>query len=244
MSGIIPSVKHIRGTGTPRIVIVYTTPQFINTAGSATFDATHAYAAGESFTGVKVNQRVMSYALRGTVQIPTFGKVTGIATGVLTVDAWTNGTPTNAQFFVVDGFVCDLPRTQEDGMSETFDPEVFIQFLWNGDNGSRAETEMRGWKYDCVLDYSKYISPDTLLDLDKVLAQGANDNLILIPRRDAPQFQYNVYYSGAITLKKYGRAPGYKGTVFAFKSKTNLPGWGMIDGHGTNYGNDYGHTGW
>lgn len=243
MSGIIPSVKNIRGNGTPRIIIVYSVPQFTSTT-STTFDATHAYLSGNAFAGVIANQRVMSYVLRGTVQIPTFGKVTAKATGALTIDAWTNGTPTAGQVFVVDGYVVDMPRCLEDGLAETFDPDVFIQNIWDGDNGNRAETEMRGWKYDCVLDYSKYISPDTLLELRRVLAQGLNDNLILIPRRDAPQFQYNVYYSGAISLKKYGLAPGYKGTVFAFKSKANLAGWGMISGHGTNYGNDYGNTGW
>ena len=240
---LTPLVKHIRGTGTPRVIIVYAAPQYTSSA-STTFDATAAYDAGWAFNGVRANQRVMSYVMRGTVQIPTFGKVVGKITGKLSIDAWTNGTPTNGQVFVVDGFIADLPRTQEDGMSEIFDPDILVHSIYSGDQGSRIETKMRGWKYDCVLDYSKYINADTLLDLDKVLAQGTNDKLILIPRRDAQQFQYNVYYSGAITLKKYGLAAGYKGTVFAFKSKTNLPGWGMIDGHGTNYGNNYGSTGW
>jgi hypothetical protein len=225
------------------VTIVYPTPQYTSGA-STTFDAGAAYESGQAFAGVNVNQRVASYCMRGTVAIPTFAKVTGKITGKLLIDSWTNGTPTNGQRFYVDGYVVDLPRTQEDGLTETFDPDVFIQMIWDGDNGSRATTEMHGWKYDCVLDYSKYASPDMLLDLKNVLAQGANDNLILIPRRDCPQFQYNVYFSGPISLSRFGLAPGYKKPIFAFKSKSNLPSWGMISGHGTNYGNNYGSTGW
>jgi hypothetical protein len=240
---LIPRVKHISGIGTPRVIIVFAAPQYTSSA-STTFDSGAAYESGQAFAGVQANQRVMSYCMRGTVQIPTFAKVTGKITGKLLIDAWTNGTPTNGQRFYVDGYVVDLPRTQEDGMTETYNPDLLMHSIYAGGQGARMETKMRGWMYDCVLDYSKYASPDMLLDMKNVLAQGANDNLILIPRRDCPQFQYNVYFSGPISLSRFGLAPGYRKLIFAFKSKSNLAGWGMISGHGTNYGNNYGSTGW
>jgi hypothetical protein len=240
---LIPQVKHISGVGTPRVIIVFATPQY-SSGSSTTFDSGAAYESGQVFAGVQVNQRVLSYVLRGTVQIPTFAKVTGKIPGKLSIDAWTNGTPTNGQIMFVDGYVVDLPRSLEDGLTETYTPDLLIHSIYAGDQGSRIETEMRGWLYDCVLDYSKYASPDMLLDLKNVLALAANDNLILIPRRDCPQFQYNVYFSGPISLSRYGLAPGYKKPIFAFRSKSNLPSWGMLSGHGTNYGNNYGSTGW
>ncbi len=206
-----------------------------------TFDATHAYEAGSpALSMIQVGMRVSSYRTASAIDNPTYGKVVSVAAGSVEVDGWNNGTPTAGMKWIIDGWIVDLPRTGANGMTEIFDPDVFIHSLFGGDTGSRQKTKMRGWKYTCVLDYSDFLSPDVLLAMRHQLAEKANDSLVLIPRNDFPQFQVNVYYAAPVSLALFGKSPGYKKPIFTFKGKENLPGWQMIDGYGTQFATQYG----
>ena len=222
--GTVEALTHIyESTGSTS----YTTATLVSESG------------GGNFPLVKSGHRIRSFVTVSGVDKETWAKVISKpATNQLGIDAWTNGKPANGNVFRIDGFIADLPRTQE--MTETFDPDVLIHSLFNGDNGSVKKIKMRGWKYTCVLDYSKYTNPDMLYDLRYILAQKATDQLILIPRIDAPQFQYDVYFSAPANLTKYGRSPGYRKTIFSFVNKFNLASWPLIDGYGTNYAGNYG----
>jgi hypothetical protein len=118
-----------------------------------------------------------------------------------------------------------------------------VHSLYGGDEGGKLDSKFRGYKYSISLDYSSYASADMLMQLRPILGAGKDDRVILVPRIDAPQFQFNVMLTSAFTLSKR-RNEGYKRPIFAFKSKENVLCYGTIDGHGTNYGQNYGSTGW
>jgi hypothetical protein len=208
---------------------------------SPTYTGTTVTEGGTPAHGaIRTGTRIISYRNASSIDHPTYAKVLSKDSGVITFDGWTNGTPANGTKFRIDGYIADLPRTQKDGLIESFAPDVLIHSLYRGDQGSLIETKFRGWKYLARLDYSQFISADTLLSMRFHLGQKAKDQLILIPRVDKPQFQYNVYYASPIDLAKFGIAAGYKKTVFTFAGQENLPSWAMIDGYGTAYATNYG----
>ena len=212
--------------------------QIYESTGTTTFDATHAYETGSpAFLSFPIGARISSYVVNGALSSLTFAKVVSKATGVLTVDAWTNGTPTAGQKFSIDGYIIDLPRTQS--QPEQFTPDTLIHSLYGGDEGSKLDTKHRGFKYQCKLDFSQYASADMLQDLAKVLRCAPNDQLILIPRKDAPQFQYNVYLGDSFELVK-ARLEGYSKPVFTFIGKENVASYAVLGGWGTGFGTNFG----
>lgn len=206
--------------------------------GTTTFDATHANETGSpAFAAVKVNQRVLSFRVVSGLSYPTFAKVLSKASGVLTLDEWSNGTPTDGQKFRVDGYIADWPRAQ--GLIERYSPDYLLHELYRGDEGSETITQFRGYKYECELDYAQFLSADSLIDARYFFGAGKDDQLILIPRKDAPAFQYNVYLGNNFELAKR-RTTGYKRPVFVFKGKTNVQNYALVDGYGINYAGNYG----
>jgi hypothetical protein len=169
----------------------------------------------------------------------TYAKVTAIDTtsNTLTVDEWSNGTPTDGQALVLSGCVVDLPRTQE--TTEILSPDVLVHNLWR----SRKSAKFYGWFYQCILDYARYLDADTLLSLAPLFSMEETDTLILIPRRDAPELQYNVFWSAPISLSLYGRSPGYRKPVFILDAKDTVASWPPVDeGYGSNYAESYGES--
>ncbi len=212
--------------------------QIYESSGVASYDTHLAYESGSPTFGLfPMGARISSFVVVGTLSYPTFAKVTGKAVGILTVDGWTNGTPTAGQKFIIDGYIVDLPRTQE--MTESFEPDQLIHSLYGGDEGSRLATKFKGYKYKCVLDYSKYASADMLIDLVKVLRSAPNDQLILVPRKDCPQFQYNVFMNQSFELTK-NRITGYRKPVFVFTGKENVASYAVLTGWGTGFGTNFG----
>jgi hypothetical protein len=206
--------------------------------GTTTFDATHAYETGSpTFLTFPVGARVSSYIVVGALSKLTFARVMAKATGIVTIDGWTNGTPTDGQKFSADGYVVDLPRTQE--LTESFEPDQLIHSCYGGDEGSKLQTKFKGYKYKCILDYSKYISADTLIASVRVLRSAPNDQLILMPRKDYPQFQYNVFMGEPFELTK-NRIEGYRKPVFVFTGKENVQSYAIVDGYGCFYATSYG----
>jgi hypothetical protein len=212
--------------------------QAYENTGTSTFDATHAYETGSpTFGSFPIGARVSSYVVTGALSYPTYGRITGKAVGILTIDAWSNGTPTDGQKFSIDGYIVDLPRTQE--MTESFEPDQLIHSCYGGDEGSKIKTKFKGYKYKCVLDYSKYATADMLLNLKYILKAAPNDQIILIPRKDASRFQYNVYLGESFELTKQ-RIDGYKKPVFVFYGKENVASYAVLDGYGYGYAQNYG----
>ena len=132
----------------------------------------------------------------------------------------------------------DLPRCQE--MTEVFTPENLIHKLFR----RRKSAKQYGWSYKCILDYSTYATGDMLDDLRPALNIKDGDRLILIPRRDAPEFQYNVYFAEPISLSLFGKSAGYRKPVFVFDAKEMVASFPIRDGYGTHYGTLYGNNGW
>lgn len=236
------STRVINGVGKPRLIVLADV-QYMST-GATTYTATDVTEAGTPAlvaAGVKIGQRISSFqVISGQPNKPIYGKITNIddVTDKISVDAWKGGTPTNGQAFTVDGFVIDLPRCQE--MTEIFGPDYLLHPLYGGDEGTKEETKFQGWEYRCVLDYSKFSTGDMLVDLQPALNRKSGDRLILVPRVDAAEFQYNVRFVDAISLSKYGRSAGYRKPVFVFKSKENLASWPIQSGYGYGYAQAYG----
>lgn len=212
--------------------------QIYESTGTTVYTATGLAETGSpSYSMIKTGHRVYSTRTSGGIDNPTTAKVLTTAIGALTLDVWTNGTPTNGNKFRIDGVIVDLPRCQE--MTEEFTPDNLLHSLYNGNQGSVLTTKMRGWKYKCTIDYSKYISADTLTSMRFHLAQGPDDQLILVPRTDAPQYQYNVIFADPVQLTRQ-RLEGHRKPIFAFQGKENLSQWPIIDGYGVGYAQNYG----
>jgi hypothetical protein len=236
---LLPTIPMATGSGKPRLVIgeaiSYTS------AGTTTFSSTTATDSSlPSPSGIRVNQRISSFVvIAGQPNKPTFAKVLSVAGTTVTVDAWTAGTPTAAQAWTIDGWVIDLPYCYE--MTERFEPDNLVHALYGGSNGDRLDTEFRGWKYQCTLDYSKYMSGDTLLSLASAFRRDTLKSMILIPHADTPQYQYNVYHAAAIEVGRYGKNLGHRKPVFTFAGKENVASWPILDGYGSAYATDYGN---
>ena len=175
------------------------------------------------FTTVKVNQRIVSYVGTDSNKLETHAKILSVTpgtVGIITIDNWTNGIPTDGNRFFCDGWIADLPRCQN--MIETYEPDILVHELYNGDYGISYETEIRGFKYTCILDYSQYASGDLIYSLRRQLAQKTKDTLILIPRRDKYGRQFEVFFIDKIEIQRYGKSYGYKKFSLAFQSKMNV----------------------
>lgn len=209
--------------------------------GATTYTATSVTEAGSPvLTNVRANARISSNVVTGALVEFTWAKVLAIddTNDIITVDAWSNGTPTNNQKFRIDGMICDLPRCQE--MTEPRQQDLLKHSLYRGDAGSKTKVKYRGYKYQCKLDYSKYASGDMLYDLLELLSLQPNDQLVLIPRRDKPELQYNVYFEEGFELSRYGKSAGYRKPIFIFTGCENIADLSFRDGYGKNYGRLYG----
>jgi hypothetical protein len=215
--------------------------QIYESTGTTTFDATHAYETGSpAFSFVKLKNRVKSYRVLGSFTYVTYGKIIAIASGILTIDEWSNGVPTNGQKFCVDGWIIDLPRCQE--MTEIFTPDSLVHELYNGDEGSILDEEFYGYKYENVLDYSKYASTEMLLDLRRVLNRAPHDRMILVPRTDRKGLNYEVILRDPISISRH-RLKDHKKPIFAFKGKRNVQFYATAEGMGYDCGSDMGFNG-
>jgi hypothetical protein len=85
------------------------------------------------------------------------------------------------------------------------------------------------------------VKPDTIAEMRNFLSAKATDRLILIPRRDAPGFQYNVYFNSSIRLSRIGKKPGYKKFMLPFQGKENLASWPILSGYGFGYAQNFGN---
>lgn len=215
---------------------------FYESTGTTAFTSTGITETGlPTFASVQVGMKVSSFRTVSGVDLPTFAKITAKATGALTVDSWSNGTPTAGKRFLVDGWVTDLPYCNS--LRERFEADDLVHELFAGDSGSIDEVKHRGWKYFLQLDYSQYIKADTLISMRDFLAASRRDRLIVIPRSDKPQLQYLVRFVEPVEMSRYGKSPGYKGVIFSFKAVANLPSFPIENsrgGYGTGYAQNYG----
>jgi hypothetical protein len=234
------STKVINGVGLPRLIVIKGT--IYTSAGATTFTSNSVTEAGSpNFGALQAGHRVTSFVVSaGHPNKPVYAKILSVddVNDIIVVDQWIGGTPTNNQPIVVDGFVMDLPRCQE--MTEVFTPDNLIHKLYR----RRTNTKFYGWGYRNILDYSTFATGDMFLDLAPGLNLGETDLLILIPRKDAPQFQYNVYFADAINLSLYGKSPGYRKPVFAFQAKEDVASFPIVLGYGSGYGINYSNNGW
>lgn len=136
--------------------------------------------------------------------------------------------------FVVDGWIADLPRCQE--MIETFEPYTLIHRLHRG----TVRAKFFGWQYHISLDYSKFLSADAIQDLRRQLHASPDGRLILLPRRDAPQFQYNVYCDEPLNIARYGKSPGYRNVLLHFAGAELVSSLPFAAGYGCGFSQLYG----
>jgi len=238
---ITSAIQSIAGLGKPRLIAEGDT--LYTSTGATTFTATTAYeASSPALASIRAGMRIRSTYVPGggDPNKTAYARVLSVddASDTITVDAWYPVQPTNAQVFTVDGWIVDLPYCQE--MTETFEPDYLIHSLYRGDEGTEIKARFRGWKYTCALDYGRFLQADVYLAMRPALQTATAKSLVLIPRADYPRFNYEVYYSEAVELSRYGVSPGYRKSVFVFRSVRNLPSWPLIAGYGMGYGEAYG----
>ncbi len=230
---IKPTFTRISGSGKPRIMVI---------KADALWESTDETA----FTEIGVNvpdvpdtvhagMRARSYVVRsGKPKLEVYGRITSTTAASFTVQEWVGGTPTGGELVTVDGYVVDLPYCS--ALVETFIPDQLIHRLWR----SRKASVFYGWQYAVKLDYSAWISADTLIDMYPALNLSEGDKLILIPRVDTPGNSYNVIYDGDISIQRFGRGPGHRGPVFGFVGTENVAWPIPQSGYGFQYAYTYG----
>jgi len=97
-----------------------------------------------------------------------------------------------------------------------------------------------------VLDYSGYLDGQTLLDMIKAfqvadIGYDSAKTIVLVPRSDAPQIQYNVKWANSIDFglifQAGGDAVGHSDVVFEFEGLDLEPTIPIVTlFYGTNYG--------
>jgi hypothetical protein len=230
------SVSEVFGSGVPRLVVEY--PDDLYSSASTTFtDTTCVIGGSPDLTILALNMRC--WALTTGAEF-TFGKITDVddGTDTITVEEWSNGTPPNGATLYVNGWVIDLPYCET--LVERFEPDYIVHPLYGGFAGARLISRWRGWKYTADLVYSTYLSGETLYDLRPALNMDVDDKLILIPRKSAPGFQYNVIYAETISVAPFGYQKGHKGVIIKLRGTENVGEWPIQAGYGFNYARDYG----
>lgn len=181
------------------------------------------------------NQRVMARYSSGDTIYECHAKIITIPDyQTITIDEWKPGTPSSGQTFYIDGWIADLPRTNE--LTEIFTPETLVHDLIFRNKAVKHY----GFTYQCVLDYSKYVSGDSLLLLNEHFKIDENDRLILIPRIDKYSIQYNVGMEDPFQLSILGTW-GYKGFSLKFFGTELVHGLDVESGYGYGYGLNYGY---
>jgi hypothetical protein len=228
---------NILGTGAPRLIRRATSAFYTSSGTNTTYTATSITETGADLSAVKSPMHVWALMTTGEY---TYAKITDVnnSTKVITVDAWSNGTPPSNAVYTVDGYVVDLPRCQR--LVETRAPDYLTHELYNGDAGTRLETEFRGWKYDAELNYEQYMRGEDAALLRYVLNMNLTDRLVLIPRRSNPEWQYNVVFTDPVSVSLAGVRPGVSGLILRFKGKENIHEWPLADGYGYGYATSYG----
>lgn len=184
---------------------------------------------------LSVNQRVMAKYSVGDLQYECHAKITAILDyQTLQIDEWKNGTPTDGQTLYVDGWVIDLPRTNE--LVEFFIPVTLVHPLYP----FKKDWKLYGHDYECLLNYNQYISGDTLLKINKYFEMTENDRLVLVPRVDSYGFQYNVGVTDTMQLKMIGDGEGYSGFGIKLFSTELIHNVGVTSGFGYNFGLEFG----
>ena len=233
---LTPTIRHILGTGRPRVIVI--TPTIYTSSGATTFTATSVVEAGTPALvdgGVKVNQRITSFkVISGQPDKPVWAKITAVddATDTITVDSWIGGTPTDAQTIIVDGWIADLPTSER--LQETYAPDYLIHKIWRG----KKDSIFYGWEYKCEIDYSTNVFGDVLMSLQHHFTKESNKRMILIPRVNNPELQHNVIYEGEIELIKSRN--GYKGFKLNYVGTELEASLQMYSGYGTAYATNYG----
>lgn len=233
----IPTFDRICGDGKPRILVIKQTAHY-SSSGTTSYTATTAAETGTpSLKAVRAGMRIRSTVTRsGLPDLEVYGRITAVndTTDTITVAEWIGGTPTNANAFVVDGYVIDLPYCY--ALVERFVPDQTVHRLYR----SRKSSVFYGWQYRATLDYSQWISADTLISMESALNISGTDRLVLIPRVDDPGTNYNVIYDGEISIQRYGKGPGHRGPVFSFSGTENVAWPIPTGGYGFEYAYEYG----
>lgn len=183
----------------------------------------------------KLNQRLISKYNVSDLQYECHAKITEITDyQTLVIDEWHGGIPTNGQTLYIDGWIADLPRTNR--LVETLSPITLLHNLYPW----RKDIKHYGFNYECLLDFSQYVSGDTLNLLHEHFAIGEGDRLILVPRIDEYNFQYNVGLANPFDLQIIGDGEGYSGFSLRLFGTELIHNLGVISGYGYGYGENYG----
>ena len=234
---MIQSTQIINGEGTPRLIVVNEAATFESSASVTYAGNVATFGDSPDLSKIAVGMRLRSLKSINGVAEETHGKIINFddTAKTIEVDSWTAGTPDDSNKAYVDGWVIDLPRCQR--LTEYFSPLQLVHRLWR----NRRDSKFQGWGYRATLDYSQYIAGETLASMLPALSLKEDDRLVLITRKDAPEFQYNILFDeGEIALALFGKSKGYSGPVFTFLSKEPLASWPILNGYGYGYGLNYG----
>lgn len=130
------------------------------------------------------------------------------ATGVITVDAWTNGNPNTSASVTLVGRYIDLPYCQR--LTESFTPDYIVKKMYDG----TMRYIKRGFYYRATLDYSGYFHKDEM-EIIRYLYETSMNGCGFYPRKDNTAVLYSVDIDpeSEISFYQLQRHQGHGGVV-------------------------------
>ena len=115
------------------------------------------------------------------------------ATDIITVDAWTNGTPGATVATKIQGKRLDLPYCNR--LSESWTPDFIVKKMLSGE----IRRNKRGYYYSARLDYTTYLHKDNL-ELLIDLFDNKFGSFLFYPRADNTSIYYTVDISPSSSM--------------------------------------------
>jgi hypothetical protein len=87
----------------------------------------------------------------------------------------------------------ELPETNEGGLTEKWTPIYKEHELWN----NKIVRSLRGWRVTFTLDYTNYITKDSLMSVKQIVDfEKDGYDIYIFPRVDRLQRKFKVFFSG------------------------------------------------
>lgn len=208
----------IHGTGKPRFILpTEELISYCNFAAKTVDTATTTTVTIKTVVAGELNYIDANFGMKGvgvkslnSSNEFTYGVCQSFvdATGVITVDSWSNSNPAADKSVTLQGRYIDLPYCQR--LTESFSPDYITKKMLNGE----IRFIKRGFYYRASLDYSGYLHKDEM-EIIRYLYETEMNGCGFYPRRDNTALYYTVDIDpeSEISFYQLQRHQGHGGVV-------------------------------